>query len=54
MNQILKNCLLMILSAAAMSAIAADDQLKIIDNPGGGSIVYGPLAGEQTVQTAMG
>ncbi len=32
----------------------ANDHLKTIDNPGGGRIVYGPLADQSTMQGAMG
>jgi hypothetical protein len=32
----------------------AQDTLKTIDNPGGGQIVYGPVAGQTSMQGAMG
>src|SRR6202451_1454992 len=32
----------------------AQDSLKTIDNPGGGEIVYGPGAGQTSMQGAMG
>ncbi len=33
---------------------AAQDSLKTIDNPSGGQIVYGPTAGQTSMQGAMG
>ncbi len=36
-----------------VSAVA-EDSLKTIDNPGGGQIVYGPVAGQTSMQGAMG
>jgi hypothetical protein len=38
----------------AISPNSANDNLKIINNPGGGQIVYGPLADQSTMQGAMG
>jgi hypothetical protein len=44
-----------LLSAAVVPTPACgQDGLKTIDNPGGGQIVYGPVAGQTSMQGAMG
>jgi hypothetical protein len=43
-----------ILAAAAATSLGAHSALKIIDNPGGGKIVYGGVDGQTTEAGAMG
>ena len=45
---------LAMLIAAPVAAGAAEDALKFIHQPGGGEIVYGPVAGQATMASAMG
>ncbi len=45
--------LLFVAASLAMSARAADNSLKTIDNPGGGQIIYGPLNDQSSLKDAM-
>ena len=39
--------------APAQTSADADDNLKTINNPGGGQVIYGPVTGQSTLQGAM-
>ena len=48
-------CAIALISLSLLPALAqAQTGLKTIDNPGGGQIVYGPLAGQTSLPQAMG
>jgi hypothetical protein len=50
----LANCVSILLCIAACSCYAhAENGLKVIDNPGGGQVIYGPVVNQTTPQGAM-
>ncbi len=53
-NACLANCASILLCmAACLCSAHAEDGLKVIDNPGGGQVIYGPVVNQTTPQGAM-
>jgi hypothetical protein len=51
---ILKLCIALLCTAVFLSPVfAAENELKTFDNPGGGQIVYGPLADQSSLKDSM-